>query len=85
MYGIAFEWDRRKNSANQRKHGVSFELAARMFLDTNRIEQHDDRADYGEDRWITIGMVVAVLLAVVQWIPEVDRPNPVFYLKYNGP
>jgi Ribonuclease toxin, BrnT, of type II toxin-antitoxin system len=30
---IRFEWDESKNRTNQRKHGVSFEIAARVFLD----------------------------------------------------
>jgi uncharacterized DUF497 family protein len=37
---MRYEWDRRKNRENQRKHGVSFELAALVFEDENRfIEQ----------------------------------------------
>lgn len=30
-----FEWDERKNKANQKKHGVSFEEARTAFLDEN--------------------------------------------------
>jgi len=30
-----FEWDERKNSANQKKHGVSFEGARTAFFDEN--------------------------------------------------
>ena len=40
-------------------------MAARVFLDLNRIEILDDREDYGEDRWITFGMVAPALLVVV--------------------
>lgn len=58
-------WDKNKNLSNQRKHGVSFELAARVFLDPDRIEMYDDRKDYGEDRWITIGAAESALLVVV--------------------
>ena len=28
-----FEWDERKNGANKRKHGISFELAVEVFRD----------------------------------------------------
>ena len=49
--------DEHKNLTNQRKHRVSFEVAARVFIDPNRIEQYDDQEDYGEDRWITVGIV----------------------------
>ena len=31
--GIRFEWDEAKNLTNQRKHGVSFQLASQVFLD----------------------------------------------------
>jgi len=33
MQGIAFEWDRRKDSANRRKHGVGFAEATAVFDD----------------------------------------------------
>ena len=60
-----FEWDASKAEANLRKHLVSFEDAARVFLDPNRIETYDGRDAYGEDRWKTVGMVEPALLAVV--------------------
>ena len=63
-------WDRNKNSSNQRKHRVSFEVAARVFLDPRRIEMYDDREDYGEDRWITIGAVEAAVLVVVYTVRD---------------
>jgi uncharacterized protein len=60
-----FEWDSAKAAGNQRKHGVAFEDAARVFLDPNRIETYDGRNAYGEDRWKTVGLVEPALLAVV--------------------
>jgi uncharacterized protein len=57
--------DKNKNALNQRKHGLGFDIAARVFHDLDRIEVYDDRADYGEDRWITIGAVDSELLVVV--------------------
>ena len=60
-----FEWSHDKAASNLRKHGVSFEDAARVFLDPNRIETFDGREAYGEDRWKTVGLVEPVLLAVV--------------------
>ena len=63
-------WDRNKNSSNQRKHRVSFEVAARVFLDPRRIEIYDDREDDGEDRWITIGAVEAAVLVVVYTVRD---------------
>ena len=60
-----FEWDGKKAAANLRKHHVSFEDAAQVFLDPNRIETFDGRDAYGEDRWKTVGMVEPALLAAV--------------------
>ncbi len=62
---MEFAWDARKAAVNLRKHRVSFEEAARVFLDPNRIETYDGRDAYGEDRWKTVGMVEPALLAVV--------------------
>ena len=62
---MRFEWDADKARHNRRKHQVSFEVAARVFLDPNRIETYDDRDNYGEDRWKTVGLVETQWLAVV--------------------
>ena len=63
--GLSFEWDEEKAAANLTKHGVSFELAARAFYDPARLDRIDAREDYGEDRFLTIGLVGDVELAVV--------------------
>ena len=63
-----FEWDAKKAATNFRKHHVSFEDAARVFLDPNRIETFDGQDAYGEDRWKTIGLVEPTLLAVAYTI-----------------
>ena len=65
---MEFEWDAKKAASNLRKHLVSFEDAARVFLDPNRIETFDGRDAYGEDRWKTVGLVEPALLAVVYTI-----------------
>jgi uncharacterized DUF497 family protein len=62
---MLFEWDADKARRNRRKHKVRFETAARIFLDPNRIETYDDRENYGEDRWKTVGLVETEWLAVV--------------------
>lgn len=69
---MEFEWDAEKAVRNLRKHGVAFEDAARVFLDDARLETHDGREDYGEDRWATIGLVHAVVLYVVYTIRHED-------------
>lgn len=60
---IEFEWDEQKNSSNQQKHGLSFEIAARVFFDPLCLRRQD-RHENGEERWQAIGEVngLAVLL-----------------------
>ena len=62
--GMKLEWDAEKAAINLRKHGVAFEDAVLVFYDYGRIEVHDGRQDYGEDRWLTVGFAASVLLAV---------------------
>ena len=54
---MEFEWDEGKAILNEKKHGVPFPFATRVFLDPNRLEWADTRRDYGEPRWITLGLV----------------------------
>ena len=60
---MIFEWDENKNKINKKKHdGVSFEIAARVFLDEKRIEKYEAlNSKIDEDRYQAIGMVDEVL------------------------
>jgi uncharacterized protein len=62
---VEYEWDDKKNQQNQAKHGIDFYDAVRIFMDVDRIEWLDDRKDYQEKRYRTVGMVFNVLLTVV--------------------
>ncbi|MFV1563936.1 MULTISPECIES: BrnT family toxin [unclassified Phaeobacter] len=62
---MQFEWDSDKAALNARKHGISFELAALVFLDDDRLIALDDRFDYGEERMITMGHIENRLHVVV--------------------
>jgi uncharacterized protein len=61
----AFEWDAAKAAENATKHGVDFETARQVFRDPFAIELLDDRENYGEDRFILIGIAESVVLTVV--------------------
>ena len=62
---INFEWDTEKNKANIKKHGVAFEMAAKVFLDEKRIERYDaEHSSIDESRYKTIGMVNKVLTVI---------------------
>ena len=63
---MTFEWDEAKNQTNVRKHGVDFETAKRIF-EGPVVTGIDQRKDYGEDRYITIGRVARDVLIVVAY------------------
>jgi len=63
--GIVFTWDSRKEVANQRKHGVSFEEAKTTFLDENARLMGDPDHLEEEDRSILLGLSAQLRLLVV--------------------
>jgi uncharacterized protein len=54
---LIFEWNKSKAKGNFDKHGVSFEVARKVFKDPFAVEFPDDREDYDEERLVIIGMV----------------------------
>ena len=54
---LKFEWSKAKAEDNYAKHGVGFELAKRVFDDPFAVEFHDNRQDYGEERFVILGTV----------------------------
>jgi uncharacterized DUF497 family protein len=59
-----FEWDERKNVENIRRRGIDFSDARRVFQ-RPVLRMLDDRKEYGEDRWIGIGMLDGIRIVVV--------------------
>ena len=45
-----FEWDDEKAALNFKKHGITFDTAAKVFGDENRIEEYDEEHSIDEDR-----------------------------------
>jgi uncharacterized protein len=68
---MKFEWDEAKNSANVAKHGVRFDDAQRIF-DGFTVDAVDDRADYGEERIISVGLLDGIAILTVI---HTDRNN----------
>ena len=64
MEQLDFEWDDEKAASNLAKHGVPFDEALPAFLDVSRLERHDGREDYGEDRFLTIGLADGFVLTI---------------------
>ena len=52
---MEFEWDEGKNRSNLRKHGFGLADAVPMF-EGPMLALPDDREEYGESRWIGIGV-----------------------------
>ena len=68
---LRFDWDENKNLSNQKKHNVSFEEAATVFLDEDGLLIPDpDHSDY-EERFVLLGTSrKANLLTVVHCLRE---------------
>ena len=62
---IKFEWDPRKDAANQKKHGVSFVEAQSVFFDDHAIQYFDEEHSGQEDRFIMLGMGMFSRMLVV--------------------
>ena len=62
---MEFEWDSRKDRANAKKHGVSFEDARTAFYDETAMVFHDPDHSSDEDRFILLGMSARARVLVV--------------------
>ncbi len=56
MEETKFEWDEVKNDQNIEKHGIDFNDAVEIFK-TPLLVKEDNRVDYGEKRWIAMGLL----------------------------
>jgi uncharacterized DUF497 family protein len=70
---LEFEWHNAKAEANFRRHGVSFDLAKTIFRDPFAIEFLDDRLEYGEERFVMIGMAEGKVLLFVAYTEREER------------
>ena len=65
MVELQFEWDDRKEKANIKKHGVSFEEARTVFYDENGIQFFDPDHSGHEDRFVLLGLCFKPRILVV--------------------
>lgn len=61
---MEFEWDEDKRLTNLRKHGIDFIDVATIF-ESDTIILEDNRFDYGEQRWLAIGLLKGRVVVVV--------------------
>lgn len=68
-----YTWDKEKNQANQKKHGVRFEDVIPMFeAGSFDVKYDEENSSHGEDRFIaegylsSLGFVIVVFVEVVE-------------------
>ena len=66
---MIIEWDKAKNRNNFAKHGLSFEDAEQVFS-RPCVTFEDDRFDYGEQRFITLGLLPGRLVVIAPRTPR---------------
>lgn len=55
-FAYDFEWDPVKAMSNVRKHNVTFDQAATVFLDGLALTVFDSTHSLNEERWFTLGL-----------------------------
>ena len=79
---MRYVWDAAKNRANIRDHRIDFADVPAVFNDPMLVEL-DEREDYGEDRWIGMGLLRSVAVVVVFTEPRHDTIRIVSARKAN--
>ena len=72
MYETEFEWDEAKDLANQKKHGISFRDAARVFSDPLMLLVPDGYFD-GEERWRAYGQIGGIAIIMTAHTYRTDN------------
>ena len=60
---INFEWDETKRQTNIRKHGIDF-VDTPLVFDGVTVTIEDTRYDYGEPRFLTLGLLKSHVIVV---------------------
>jgi uncharacterized protein len=59
-----FTWDESKRKLNLTKHGIDFRDAPAIF-DGPLVTAEDSREDYGETRFIALGLLEGIVVSIV--------------------
>jgi uncharacterized DUF497 family protein len=73
---IDFEWDKHKETANLRKHGIPFDEASSVFSDPFELTISDPDHSEGEYRFLSIGKTTQDRIVVVVFterLPNIIR------------
>ena len=72
-----FEWDVKKALANFKKHGVSFEQAASVFLDPLALTVFDAPHSQHEERWFSLGHTTGGTLLALSHTYQATSPSSI--------
>jgi hypothetical protein len=61
---MEFEWDEAKCLVNFRKHGIDF-IDVSVVFEGDALTVENNRYDYGEQRFVTFGLLQGLVVAVV--------------------
>ena len=61
---MTFEWNEAKRQGNVDKHGIDFARVEEVFRGLN-VTMEDDRHSYGEQRFVTLGLLSGRVVVVV--------------------
>lgn len=78
---MEIEFDTTKRDSNIAKHGVDLVLAAQLDWDT-ALTLEDEKASYGERRFVTVGYI-ADRLHVLVWTPRGGKLRVISLRKAN--
>jgi uncharacterized protein len=78
---VKVSFDTKKNLRNIVERGLPFELVDSFEWDSALIVQ-DTRKDYGEQRYIAIGLIDEVLYVTV-FTPRLDKPHVISLRRAN--
>ena len=78
-----FEWDESKNRSNQKIHGLDFTEAKRVFNPSLFVDI-DDREDYGEERYVGLGLLDGRVVVVIFTQPDDDTVRVISLRKANS-
>jgi uncharacterized DUF497 family protein len=69
---VRVSWDSRKNTANKRKHGISFEEASVLLESDDHLVLFDEAHSEEEERFISIGPIARGVIVVI-WTERMNH------------
>ena len=75
---MRFTWDERKRRTNLKAHGFDFRDAPRVF-EGPTFTFEDDRFDYGEQRFVSLGFLGGVAVSMV----HIETPERIHVISFR--